>query len=119
MIDPAVINVDWTVDGTTTTNGGTSFDTATLPAGTHTISAKAYDNASTDWVRYTGGTCPSSVTGSYCSPDRLAAVAADGDLDGDEELMTTASSRGRCLSLGTAAVLVAAVALWWSRQATA
>ena len=67
VVDPAVISVDWTVDGTTMTNAGTTFDTSTLAAGSHTISAKAYDNATSDWVRYKSGTCPSSVTGSYCS----------------------------------------------------
>jgi len=67
VIDPAVINVDWTVDGTTTVNGGTTFDTSKLAAGSHTISAKAYDNATTDWVRNTTGVCPTSVTRQYCS----------------------------------------------------
>jgi hypothetical protein len=67
VVDPAVISVDWTVDGTTMTNAGTTFDTSSLASGSHTISAKAYDNATSDWVRYKSGTCPSSVTGSYCS----------------------------------------------------
>jgi hypothetical protein len=67
VIDPAVINVDWTVDGTTTTNGGTTYDTSSLAAGTHTITATAYDNATTDLVRYRTSTCPSTVTGNYCS----------------------------------------------------
>jgi hypothetical protein len=67
VIDPAVINVDWTVDGTTTVNGGTTFDTSKLAAGSHTISAKAYDYATMDLVRYRSGTCPASVTGQYCS----------------------------------------------------
>jgi hypothetical protein len=67
VIDPAVISVDWTVDGVTTVNGGTTFDTSKLAAGTHMISAKAYDNASTDWVRNKSGTCPTSVTNQYCS----------------------------------------------------
>jgi hypothetical protein len=67
VIDPAVINVDWTVDGTTTVNGGTTYDTSGLAAGTHTITATAYDNATTDLVRYRSSTCPSSVTGNYCS----------------------------------------------------
>jgi hypothetical protein len=64
VIDPAVINVDWTVDGTVTVNGGTTLDTSTLAAGSHTISAKAYDNADDTLVRTK--TCPSSVTGVYC-----------------------------------------------------
>lgn len=66
VIDPAVINVDWTVDGTTTINGGTTFSTAQLSSGAHTISARAYDNASTDLVRNRSNTCPPSVTGGYC-----------------------------------------------------
>jgi IgA Peptidase M64 len=67
VIDPAVISVDWTVDGTTTVDGGTTFDTQALAAGSHTVSAKAYDNANTDWVCYKTGACPTSVTGNYCS----------------------------------------------------
>ena len=66
VIDPAVINVDWTVDGTTTVNGGVSFSTATLSPGSHVISAKAYDNASTDLVKLRTGVCPSVVKGAYC-----------------------------------------------------
>jgi len=66
VIDPAVISVDWTVDGVTTMNGGPSFSTASLSAGTHMITARAYDNASMDLVRYRTGTCPSTVTGNYC-----------------------------------------------------
>jgi IgA peptidase M64 len=66
VIDPAVINVDWTVDGITTKNGGTTLSTENLTAGTHTISAKAYDNASTDLVKNRTSTCPPSVTGGYC-----------------------------------------------------
>ena len=30
VVDPAVINVDWTIDGTTSENAGTSFSTASL-----------------------------------------------------------------------------------------
>jgi hypothetical protein len=66
VVDPAVINVDWTVDGMTTVNGGTSMSTAALPAGMHTISAKAYDNASMDLVKRRGGVCPDTVKGNYC-----------------------------------------------------
>jgi hypothetical protein len=67
VIDPAVIDVDWTVDGNTTTRAGTTFSTASLSSGTHTISARAYDNASTDLVRLRTGKCPTSVTGRYCA----------------------------------------------------
>lgn len=66
VVDPAVISVDWTIDGVTTPNAGTSFSTAALASGTHTISAKAYDNASTDLVKRRSGVCPSSVDGNYC-----------------------------------------------------
>jgi hypothetical protein len=66
VVDPAVINVDWDVDGTVTMNGGPTLSLATLAAGTHTIKATAYDNAGTDLVRYRDSTCPASVTGIYC-----------------------------------------------------
>jgi hypothetical protein len=47
-------------------NGGTSMSTAALPSGTHTISAKAYDNASMDLVKRRTGVCPASVKNNYC-----------------------------------------------------
>lgn len=70
VIDPAVIDVDWSVDGTLVAEkGGETFDVAarSLTSGTHTISAKAYDNASEDLVRNRSGKCPAVVTGIYCS----------------------------------------------------
>jgi hypothetical protein len=70
VIDPLVINVDWTVDGAVTKNGGTTFDTSTLAAGAHTISATAYDNAGDDLVRYKDSTCPTSQTSPGNSPNR-------------------------------------------------
>jgi hypothetical protein len=45
VIGPAVIQVDWSVDGTVVAaNGGSNFDVASrgLAAGSHAISAKAY-----------------------------------------------------------------------------
>jgi hypothetical protein len=52
VIDPEVIKLEWSVDGEVVA-GATSadFDVAAqnLPAGSHTISARAYDD--TDWVR--------------------------------------------------------------------
>jgi hypothetical protein len=69
VVDPAVIDVDWSVDGTVVAaKGGTQFDVAgaKLSSGTHTISAKAYDNATEDLVRYRTAMCQSSVTGRYC-----------------------------------------------------
>jgi hypothetical protein len=59
VIDPAVIDVDWSVDGTVVAaKGGPTFNVAGrgLTSGTHTISAKAYDNAGTDLVRHVTGT---------------------------------------------------------------
>jgi hypothetical protein len=59
VIDPAVIDVDWSVDGTVVAaKGGTTFMVAGrgLASGSHTISARAYDNAGTDLVRQTTGT---------------------------------------------------------------
>jgi hypothetical protein len=59
VIDPAVIHVDWSVDGKVVKeNGGETLDLAAqaLGAGSHVISAKAYDTAGMDLVRYTTGT---------------------------------------------------------------
>jgi hypothetical protein len=59
VIDPAVISVDWSVDGTVVApNGGTTFTVAGrgLTSGSHMISARAYDNASMDLVKYRTGT---------------------------------------------------------------
>ena len=65
--DPLVINVDWDVDGTVKKNGGTTFDTSSLAAGSHTIKATAYDNAGDDLVRYKDSTCqPNAPSGWYC-----------------------------------------------------
>ena len=52
VVDPEVLKVDWSVDGDVVVeDGGQSFDVAAqhLPAGSHTIAARAYDD--TDWVR--------------------------------------------------------------------
>jgi hypothetical protein len=60
VIDPAVISVDWSVDGNVVAvAGGPTYavGAAALAPGSHTISARAYDNAGEDLVRYrTGGT---------------------------------------------------------------
>jgi hypothetical protein len=65
VVDPAVINVDWTVDGTTSANAGTTFDTSVLAAGMHSVVAKAYDNASTDLVKLRTSVCPSGIKDKY------------------------------------------------------
>ena len=59
VIDPEVVSVDWSVDGqVVAAKGGTRFDLAAqkLASGSHTVSAKAYDNAGMELVRYTTGT---------------------------------------------------------------
>jgi len=58
VIDPEVIDVDWAVDDTVVSeDGGSRFDLADagLSSGTHTITARAYDNAGEDLVRYRDG----------------------------------------------------------------
>jgi len=57
VIDPAVISVDWSVDGTVVAaNGGPTLTVAgKVPSGSHMVSAKAYDNAGMDLVRYRSG----------------------------------------------------------------
>jgi hypothetical protein len=69
VIDPEVISVDWSVDDELVAeNGGPVFDvrSAGLSPGNHTISARAYDNASMDLVRNRSSMCPSTVGGRYC-----------------------------------------------------
>lgn len=69
VIDPTVIDVDWSVNGErVAAKGGTAFDVANagLTSGTHTISATAYDNATEDLVKYRDAECPDSVESWYC-----------------------------------------------------
>ena len=59
VIDPAVINVNWSVDGNmVAANGGPTFNVGSmgLTPGAHTITARAYDNAGMDLVRQVPGT---------------------------------------------------------------
>jgi hypothetical protein len=59
VIDPAVINVDWTVDGSVVAmNGGPNYAILALglAPGMHTVTARAYDNAGIDLVRQVPGT---------------------------------------------------------------
>jgi hypothetical protein len=49
-VDPAIIKVDWSVDGKVVgADGGESFKPTGLAPGNHTIAARAYDD--TPWVR--------------------------------------------------------------------
>jgi hypothetical protein len=59
VIDPAVISVDWSVDGNVVAmNGGPSYavGSAGLSPGMHTVTARVYDNAGMDLVRQVPGT---------------------------------------------------------------
>jgi hypothetical protein len=62
VIDPAVINVDWTVDGQIFANSGQVFSFANhgLGNGTYTVTARAYDP--TDWVRDSRNDLEETVT---------------------------------------------------------
>jgi hypothetical protein len=58
VIDPTVIDVDWSVDGNVVAaKGGTQFNVAAagLASGSHEITARAYDNADETLVRYRDG----------------------------------------------------------------
>jgi hypothetical protein len=59
VIDPEVINVDWTVDGAVVArDGGPTYNigAANLSPGMHTVTARAYDNADMNLVRQVPGT---------------------------------------------------------------
>jgi hypothetical protein len=50
VVDPAVVKVEWAVDGqVVTADGGPSFTPSGLAPGSHTVTARAYDD--TPWVR--------------------------------------------------------------------
>jgi hypothetical protein len=69
VIDPAVVSVDWAIDGKVVKpNGGQVFNLTeqNLAHGRYEITAKTYDNAGDDLVRNREGTCPPSVSGRYC-----------------------------------------------------
>jgi hypothetical protein len=58
VIDPEVINVDWTVDGNIVAmDGGPTYNigAAMLAPGMHTVTARAYDNAGPDLVKQVPG----------------------------------------------------------------
>lgn len=74
VIDPEVISVDWTLDGEViATDGGPVYNIAAarLAPGTHTVVARAYDNADEDLVRYRSGECldpPPSTNPRHLNP---------------------------------------------------
>ena len=87
VIDPAVINVDWTVDGTVHDERRDDVRHVALAAGSHTISAKAYDNADDTLVRTTTARARSPASTAL---EELGQLGADGQLDRDQELKTKA-----------------------------
>ncbi|HTV20163.1 MAG TPA: M64 family metallopeptidase [Polyangiaceae bacterium] len=69
VVDPAVIDIDWEIDGeivAAKAGGQLNLAAAALAPGQHTIVAHTYDNATEDLVLQRDGTCPNSVTGNYC-----------------------------------------------------
>jgi hypothetical protein len=61
VIDPTLIKVEWSVDGRViNANGGQCFTPSGLASGTHTVTARAYDD--TDWVRGDRSSLEQSVT---------------------------------------------------------
>lgn len=58
VVDPAVVSVDWSVDGEmVAADAGPSFNLGAsgLSSGSYTVVARAYDNAGEDLVRYRDG----------------------------------------------------------------
>jgi hypothetical protein len=56
VVDPEVVDVDWSVDGVLVEeDGGAEFDVSVMGAGTHEVTAFAFDNAGEDLVRYRDG----------------------------------------------------------------
>jgi hypothetical protein len=56
VIDPDVIDVNWSVDGTLMEeDGGAEFDVSVMGPGTYEVTAFAFDNAGDDLVRYRDG----------------------------------------------------------------
>lgn len=61
VVDPDVIQVDWAVDGEIVAeNAGECFELGSLSSGTHTVTARAYDD--TPWVRSNRELLEQSVT---------------------------------------------------------
>ena len=73
VIDPAVIRVDWTVNGQTFVDAGETFSFAAygLGSGEYTVTARAYDP--TDWVRGDRRGLEQTVTWTVVNPGRNVA----------------------------------------------
>ena len=85
-IDPAVIQVDWTVNGQVFSNAGERFDLEAyrFDGGSYTVTARAYDP--TPWVRGDRSDLEQvvtwQVTNSYGGPNLLVGTAAAERLQG-------------------------------------
>jgi Ca2+-binding RTX toxin-like protein len=95
-IDPAVIRVDWTINGTTYANAGEHISLSSLGfgAGDYTVTARAYDP--TDWVRIVdrssleetvqwrtvNGSSGGQVINGTSGPDTLTGTAGDDTING-------------------------------------
>ncbi|MBP0462387.1 M10 family metallopeptidase C-terminal domain-containing protein [Roseomonas sp. PWR1] len=82
VIDPAVIRVDWTVNGTTFAGAGETFDLRDrrFGFGTFTVTALAQDP--TDWVRGDRSALQESVTWTVVNDYERYGTAAANRLDG-------------------------------------
>jgi Ca2+-binding RTX toxin-like protein len=78
VIDPAVISVDWTVDGQTFVNAGETFSLADhgFDDGSYDVTARAYDP--TDWVRGDRSDLEQTVTWTVVNQDEDG-VVKEGD----------------------------------------
>ncbi len=83
VIDPAVIKVDWTLDGKTFTDSGETFRTLQdyYGFGTHIVKARAYDP--TEWVRGDRSLLEQTVTWTVENDRLLTGGAADDTLNGN------------------------------------
>ncbi|MBM6579453.1 hypothetical protein ILT44_04595 [Microvirga sp. BT689] len=84
-IDPAVIKVDWTLDGRAFVDAGETFSLAqdNCGFGTHTLRARAYDP--TDWVRGNRSSLEQTVTWTVTNDFLLTGDGASNNLRGNAQ----------------------------------
>ena len=101
VIDPAVIRVDWTVNGQTFVDAGETFSFAAygLGSGEYSVTARAYDP--TDWVRGDRSELEQTVTWTVVNPGRNVApvITSDG---GDDTARVTVAENSRSVTTVTA-----------------
>ena len=101
-IDPAMIHVDWTVNGTVFANAGEtlSLEGDAYGWGTFSITARAYDP--TEWVRGDRSDLEQSVTWTVVNDYRLVGTANLDTLDGTENAQVILGLAGndRIVGLG-------------------